>query len=97
MVLYGTVWYCMVLHCVVEYDQHSASAGNVVSHGTVWYCVVLCGTVWYCVILYGTVWYCVVLCGTVWYCTVLLSTISSVRVPVRPHVLITEIQTVPSA
>ena len=67
MVLCGTVWYCVVLHCVVEYNQLSASAGNVVSY------------------------------GTVWYCTVLLSTISSMRVPVRPHVLITEIQTVPSA
>ena len=55
VVLYGILWYCMVLHSIVW--------RYVILYGILWYCMVLHSIVWYCIVLYGTMWYCMVLHG----------------------------------
>ena len=39
MVLYSTVWYCIVLYGNVRYC--------IVLYGNVWYCMEQCGIIWY--------------------------------------------------
>ena len=54
MVLYGIIWYYILLHCIVWY-------------GEVWYGMVLLGILLHCMVWYGIVWYIIVLYDIVWY------------------------------
>ena len=71
VLLYGTVWYCIVfvLHCIALFGVVLYCNVCIVLFGVVLYCIVLYYIVWYCLVLYHIISYRIVL-YLVMYCIV---------------------------